>query len=124
MDKTERIKFKDSKDYWEFQNYLTVAQERKWVQHAIDAQVTIHDSSPELIYGLARKMDELVIEQTVAWSYGEINLDTFYEIPSHHYAEVADRMGDLYSPLVLRSIERGLQIYTSLSNQVEEEVSQ
>jgi len=117
MERVERIKFKDSKDYWEFTTYLTVAQERKWVQHAVDAQKTFQDTSVECIDALARKMDQLVIDQTTAWSYGPINLETFYNIPSHHYAEVADRMGDLYSPLVVRCIERGLQIYTSLSNQ-------
>jgi hypothetical protein len=115
VDKTERIQFA-SQDYWEFKTYLTVAQERQWVQHAIDAQITLHDGSPELVTSLARRMDLLVIAQTVEWSYGPVTLETFYEIPSHHYAEVADRMGDLYSPLVLRSIERGLQLYTSLSS--------
>ena len=127
MDRTERVKFKDSKDskdFWEFSNFLTIAQERKWTQHAIDAQVTIQNNSPDLIEGLARKMDQLVIDQTVAWSYGPIDLDTFYTIPSHHYAEVADRMGDLYSPLVEKSIEKLLRVYTSLSNQAAEEPSQ
>jgi len=119
MAKTERITFSDTEDYWEFKTYLTVAQERKWVQHAIDAQVTINDSSLELIQQLAHTMDGLVVEATTEWSYGEVTLETFYEIPSHHYAEVADRLGDLYSPLVGRSIEKGLQIYTSLSNLVE-----
>lgn len=117
MDKTERIKFKDSKDFWEFQTFLTVAQERKWVQHAIDAQATLKEDSPYLVESLARRMDELVVAQTVDWSYGPIDLDTFYTIPSHHYADVADRMGDLYSPLVVKSIERVLRIYSSLSSQ-------
>jgi len=123
MDKTETIYF-DESEHWEFKTYLTIGQERKWVQHAIDAQATIQDNSSELIESLARRMDQLVVDQTVAWSFGSVDLDTFYTIPSYHYAEVADRMGDLYSPLVVKCIERGLQLYTSLSSQVVEQQSQ
>ena len=117
MAKTERIDFSDTGDFWEFQTYLTVAQERQWTQHAVDAQVTLQDDSLTVIQDLARNMDQLVVNQTIAWSYGPVDLDTFYSIPSHHYADVADRMGDLYSPLVEKSIARGLQIYSSLSSQ-------
>lgn len=119
MPKTERIEFEDTGDWWEFQTYLTVRQEREWVKHAVDATATFHDDSPELLNQLARNMDRLVVEATVGWSYGDVSLDTFYEIPSHHYAEVAERLGDLYSPLIRKTIERGQQIYTSLSSQME-----
>lgn len=123
MDKTERIDFSD-KDFWEFSTFLTIAQERKWTQQAIDAQVTITNDSSELINDLARRMDQQVVDQTIAWSYGPVDLDTFYTIPSHHYAEVADRMGDLYSPLVEKSIDKLLRVYTSLSSQGAEQQSQ
>jgi len=123
MDKIEIVRFEDS-EYWEFTTYLTIGQERKWVQHALDAQATIKDCSPELIESLARRMDQLVVDQTVNWSYGPVDLDSFYTIPSYHYAEVAARMGDLYSPLVVKCIERGLQLCTSLSGQVAKPQSQ
>ena len=115
MAKTETIRFEDG-DYWEFKTYMTVAQERLWVQHAMDAQVTYRNPDSGVLDQLARRMDALVVAQSVNWSYGPVDLNTFYEIPSHHYAEVASRMGDLYSPLVVKSIERGLQIYSSLSS--------
>lgn len=116
---TETFKFKNTKDHWTFSTFLTVGQERKWVQHALDAQATYQDQSLELLGTLTDRMDELVVAQTIEWSYGPLDVDTLRNIPADHYAQVADRMGDLYSPLVVKSIERGLRIYSSLSSQAE-----
>lgn len=115
--KVERIEFEEG-DWWEFKGYLSVAAEREWIQHAVDAQTTFTDSNPELLESLARRMDELVVKQTVGWSYGDVCSDVLRdEVPSHHYHQVAARMGDLYSPLLVKSLERAQNIYTSLSSQ-------
>jgi hypothetical protein len=117
MGKTERIEFKDTGDWWEFKTYLTVASEREYAQHALDSQATLSNPDPAIMESLARRMDELVVKSTVAWSYGPLTLDTFYDLPAHHYAQVAKRLGDLYSPLVVTAIERAVSNYSLLLNQ-------
>jgi len=127
MAKVERITFDDdSEDWWEIRGFLPVALEREFVQHTMDSQATltqeyIDDPDPSIIIDLAKRMDVLVVQSTIGWSYGPVDMDTFYnEIPGYHYAEVAQKIGDLYSPLIVKCIERGLENYTSLLNQVEQ----
>jgi len=129
MPKTETIRFDDnSEDWWELRNYLPVSLERDFIQHAVDAQATIPtENNPEpdmdLIMSLAKRMDEMVVKSTISWSYGSVDMDTFYNIvPGHHYSQVAQWVGETYGPLVSKSIERGLEVYSLLSNQ--KEVSQ
>jgi len=125
MPKTEIIRFDDSDDWWELRNYLPVALERDFIQHAVDAQATIltkdnPEPNMDLIMSLAERMDELVVKSTISWSYGPVDMDTFYDVvPGHHYTQVAQWVGETYGPLVSKSIERGLEVYTSLSNQTE-----
>jgi len=123
MPKVERITFDDdSGDWWEIRGFLSVALEREFVQHAVDAQETFTDEDPELIIKLAKRMDEMVVKSTIDWSYGPVNMDTFYnEVPGYQYADVAKRIGDLYSPLIVKNIERGLETYTLLLSQREEQ---
>jgi len=127
MPKVERIIFNDdSGDWWEIRGFLPVALEREFVQHTMDAQVTLtqeylDDPDPSIIIDLAKRMDVLVVQSTVGWSYGPVDMDTFYnKVPGYHYADVAKRIGDLYSPLIVKSIERGLENYTLLLHQVEQ----
>ena len=69
---------------------------------------------------LAERMDHLVVKSTIAWSYGPVDIHTLYdEVPGDHYVVVAKRIGDLYSPLILKSIEAGLAACTLLLNQKE-----
>jgi len=123
MPKVERITFDDdSGDWWEIRGFLSVALEREFVQHAVDAQETFTNDDPELIVNLAKRMDDMVVKSTVAWSYGPVSLEILYsEVPGYHYADVAKRIGDLYSPLVVQSIERGLESYSLLLSQREEQ---
>ena len=110
----------DTDDSWEIRSYLPVALEREFVQHAIDAQETLTNLEPSLIISLAERMDILVVKSTLNWSYGPVNLDTFYnEVPGHEYADVAMEVGKCYSPLVVRNIEMGLEAYTLHLNQKE-----
>lgn len=112
--KTERIDFADTGDFWEFRSFLTVAMEREWLKFSVDTRETFQNNDPALLDSLARRMDALAVGATVAWSYGPVTLETFYNIPAHHYAQVASRLGDLYSPLVVTAIERGLNVCSSL----------
>ena len=120
MAKIETIAFPESDDWWEIRTYLPVALEREFVQHAIDAQETLTNPDPSIIISLAKRMDHMGVRSTIAWSYGPIDIDTFYnEVPGEHYAVIAKKIGDLYSPLIVKSIENGLESYTLLLNQVE-----
>lgn len=124
MPKVERITFDDdSDDWWEIRGFLSVALEREFVQHAVDAQETFTNEDPELIIKLAKRMDDMVVKSTIAWSYdGPVTLETLYsEVPGYHYAEVCQKIGDLYSPLIVKSIERGLENYTLLLSHREEQ---
>ena len=120
MAKTHTIKFEDTEDWWELRTYLPVALEREYIQHAVDAQETYTNQDPELIKSLAERMDKLVVQSTIAWSYGPVDLDTLYqEVPGPQYMQVAEWVGQVYGPLVSKSIEKGLEIYTQHLNQEE-----
>ncbi len=120
MAKTETITFDDgSGDFWEIKTYLTQATERGFIQIGIDAQITYEDDSPEILTRLAANTNEMIALSTVSWSYDcPITSESIYnEIPAHHTAQVVERMGDLYSPLLVKSMERGLQNYLLLSKE-------
>ena len=120
MAKTETIHFDDgSEDWWEFRTYLTQATEKGFLQIGMDAQVTYDDRSPELIEQFAHHTNEMIAVCTVSWSYPHpITSDSIYnEIPSHHTIEVVERMGNIYIPLVEKSIAKGLQNYSLLSKE-------
>jgi len=127
--KTETIYFDDgSDDWWEFRTYLTQATEKGFLQVGMDAQAIPEDDSDddedfsaaaEILSRIAKQTNEMIATCTVTWSYPyPITSDSIYnEIPAHHTVEVVERMGDLYSPLLEKSIAKGLQNYSLLSKE-------
>lgn len=111
-----RIHLDNPKAWWDIRPFLNLALERDFVDHAIKAQATLHDSSPELVQALIDPADELVVRCSLAWSYDEeVSVRILREeVPGHHYHTVAEKMGDIYSPLVVKAIEVGQRTYSSL----------
>ena len=119
--KTERIDFPDTGDWWEIWRTLTVLRHRRFAAVALKTQALWR---PEVeaadIPGLAAEMDEVVLDCTVRWSYGDVTIATLHnDDPAHHFEEAGGRMVTLYSPLVLAHIESLLSVSSSLSREPE-----
>lgn len=110
-----KVEFTNPPGWWEFRDWLPVELEKRFIQHAVNAQATLHDHSPELLEALTSNAEDLVIACTLKWSYSdEVSLRVLHEeVPAPHYREVGDRMGDLYAPLVSNAIEAGQRAYSS-----------
>ena len=105
MDKTIKIVFEDTGDWWEIKRYLTVGIEREYREIIVDAQAIGDDTAK--LHKVASAVDQMVVNSTVAWSYGSITLATLLaEIPSHHYDQIIERVHELYSPKVIEDLKR------------------
>lgn len=105
--KTERMEFPETGDWWEFRTYLTYGIEKNWLPKMVSCLIPppggVGDF--EIDYSKMPVIQEategLLIACTVAWSYGEIKLDTLMNnVPASHARAVSERMTELYRPLV------------------------
>ena len=114
-----RIELENPSGWWEIKDWLSVGLEKAWIAHAINAQTTFHDPSPELVEALIEPGEALIIKCTLAWSYSdEVSAEVLNNlVPGPHYSQVAEKMGDLYIPLVRAVIEKVQNAFSSASNQ-------
>ncbi len=113
-----KIQLENPDGWWEIREWLPVGLEKDWIAHAINAQATFQDPSQELVDALVEPGEALILNCTLGWSYSdEVNAKVLNEeVPGPHYAQVAEKMGDLYIPLVLAVIERVQNAFSSASN--------
>lgn len=114
MARTERIEFPETGDFWEFRSFIPYGLRNEWLPKAAACLVAPEPGQEDQEFQLdlskgeelLRVSEELLLKNTVTWSYGPLTRETLLnEVPAHQCDLVANRMMELYRPLLVPSTE-------------------
>ncbi len=136
MPKTETIQLENPDGWWEIKTFIPMGVSKDWMAEMFDCM----DMGPKVLEPGAPDSDETEIHidwskgkelaaateafmlgETASWSYGDVTPEVFQaEVPTHHTEEVAERMAELYRPLVRRSVQSFVRTFFAPSIEKEE----